>query len=261
MHGMNVARLGVVVIAVAMAASSLYAQSKVSHCDASLKVDEQNPQSYRLRGDRCEGVYAQDVASTTLAIVSLTETFLEFDSAAVRSVPIRWVSPGQAPVHLRALSTPYRSYFRMDSVRPAGDAAFEWPTAVLSGRKLSSKDIGVVGTFEQLVDQKPRTIYVPLQVAPKDGAAWGATYQLRLVPGGDLSDVSWSLSRLEQDQRTLKNLIQGRKATQGLFPRGRPFVLDLQGFDQPGIYQVEVAGSSDSGKAGTSLWILHPKTR
>jgi hypothetical protein len=60
--------------------SSRLVSAQQSPCDPNLTQLGQNPQGYRLRGDRCEGIYIQPVSgSTTLLVASFTEFFEDFD--------------------------------------------------------------------------------------------------------------------------------------------------------------------------------------
>jgi hypothetical protein len=49
-----------------------------SPCDPELRPPLDDLYSYRLRGDRCEGIYIKDVAGKNLDLVSLTESFEDF---------------------------------------------------------------------------------------------------------------------------------------------------------------------------------------
>ncbi len=48
-------------------------------CDRGLEGLARGPHGYALRGDRCEGIYAQQVAGTTLILASLTQSFEDYD--------------------------------------------------------------------------------------------------------------------------------------------------------------------------------------
>src|SRR5215207_8886363 len=72
-------------------------------CDSSLKTRRTDPLSYRQRGDRCEGVYGQDVAgSSTLLVASLVESMESFADTSSRPLLIEWSPSSGLPVALRA---------------------------------------------------------------------------------------------------------------------------------------------------------------
>ena len=59
-------------------------------CDSLVKTRASDPLSYRQRGDRCEGVYAQDVAgSSSLLVASVMESFEADRRHVVPSSPCR----------------------------------------------------------------------------------------------------------------------------------------------------------------------------
>jgi hypothetical protein len=86
-----------------------------SPCDPALKPPEAHPLGYRSRGDRCEGVYIQPVAGTTMAVTSFNQGFSEYDLQSGQPLTLAWVPLGEGVVHLRGVSTKRRLYYRMDS--------------------------------------------------------------------------------------------------------------------------------------------------
>src|ERR1035441_3160271 len=72
-------------------------------CDPHLVPASADPSGYRLRGDRCEGVYIQDVGGSPLFIASWTESFAAYDLLSRAPLEIAWDNPqGAGPVQLRA---------------------------------------------------------------------------------------------------------------------------------------------------------------
>src|SRR5258708_19828625 len=90
-----------------------------SPCDPNLAQLGQNPQGYRLRGDRCEGIYIQPVSgSSTLLVASFTEFFEEFDPTSSDPLSGEWSSPAGTPIHLRAYALPQKPYSQMHPLLP-----------------------------------------------------------------------------------------------------------------------------------------------
>ena len=90
-----------------------------SPCDPSLLRSTQDRNGYRQRGDRCEGVYIQAVASPALRVISFTESFENFDPASGTSLRVEWDSPpARGPVHLRGNALRPHLYYRFDAIRP-----------------------------------------------------------------------------------------------------------------------------------------------
>jgi hypothetical protein len=73
-----------------------------NHCDPQLKQSSGASNGYRLRGDRCEGIYAKEVGSTTLLVASLVESVEDFNPASDRNLFVEWNAPGKADIRLRA---------------------------------------------------------------------------------------------------------------------------------------------------------------
>src|SRR5277367_2529290 len=136
-------------------------------CDPNLAQLGQNPEGYRLRGDRCEGIYIEPVSgSTTLLIASFTAVFEEFDPRV--DLRVEWSSPADLPIHLRAYGLREKLYYQMDANVSANATTYLWPAGVLEGLRLSKQDIGVVGYTEYKIGGENRTLYVPLQIRQKD---------------------------------------------------------------------------------------------
>jgi len=66
------------------------------HCDRDLVQPREDAWGYRLRDDRCEGLYVQEVAGRTLRVVSLTESFEEYDPASSQRILLEWKAPAGA---------------------------------------------------------------------------------------------------------------------------------------------------------------------
>jgi hypothetical protein len=80
--------------------------AQIADCDKQLEQPVSNPNGYRLRGDRCEGVFVQEVAGTPLVIASFTARFDQYDVRAVQSLDIGWSAPTEGPMPDDAISRP-----------------------------------------------------------------------------------------------------------------------------------------------------------
>src|SRR5262249_39539500 len=106
-------------------------------CDSHLVQATNSPYGYRLRGDHCEGLYAQEVAGAPLTIASWTDAFEDYDLKSRDPLTITWEAPEDANVHLRAQSVRRRLYFRMDANRSPKSRSFSWTPDVLSAIGIS----------------------------------------------------------------------------------------------------------------------------
>jgi len=77
-----------------------------SFCDPGLPADTKSPLSYQMRGDRCEGLYAQQVSSVSVEVRSLIASFGPFDPATDKELVLSWTEPpgAQGTVRLRVFS-------------------------------------------------------------------------------------------------------------------------------------------------------------
>jgi len=96
-------------------------------CD-SLDTRQSDPLRYRQRGDRCEGVYAQDVSgSSDLLVASLVESFEAIDDASSLPLRVEWTPPDGQAVRLRAYSIKPGLFYRMDTAKPIAASSYSWP--------------------------------------------------------------------------------------------------------------------------------------
>ena len=75
-------------------------------CDTSLIAPQDSPHGYRLRGDRCEGIYIQELAGTTLKVAALLESFEDYSLTGAQDLRVAWTPPGEGTVSLRAWASP-----------------------------------------------------------------------------------------------------------------------------------------------------------
>src|SRR5215470_18783186 len=133
-------RLGLVfLLTLPLTARAPFVQVHVqnSPCDPNLKQLGQNPNGYKLRGDRCEGIYVQPVSgSTALLVASFTELFEDFDPSSLGNLSVEWSHPVETTIHLRAYALHEKLYYQMDAVVPAGRNSYLWPGDVLNALQL-----------------------------------------------------------------------------------------------------------------------------
>jgi hypothetical protein len=102
------------------------------HCDPDIRSSGDDVYGYRLREDRCEGIYVRNVGMTTLLVASLTESFENFNPAASQNLQVDWPALGDNNVRLRAQAFRHKLYYRMDSLRPAGNNSYTWSPNLLA---------------------------------------------------------------------------------------------------------------------------------
>jgi hypothetical protein len=246
--------IAAVLALIAGTAASGLAQS--GHCDPYLQVSLDNPFGYRLRGDRCEGVYVQQVANTPLLVASFGRLNLPQSLGQSKSLPVEW-TPIPLEVRLRAYSVKPRTYYQMDSRRPAGAASYAWSTDVLSALELTPRDIGVVAWTERVVGGSYRNVYVPVRIGvPIE--SWDGMYELLVLPGNELAEVFVGLTTVAADGGAQTVISKPTPLKYGYYPAGRSLRIPVGPISTPGTYVVEIAATLKAGGAVSyELWFVH----
>ena len=245
---------GILVTAIACAAQT-------TPCDPRLPQSASDPYSYRLRGDRCEGTYIQEVAGAPLSIVSWTESFEKYDLAAKRPLLIQWEIGGASDaVRLRSASLRRRMYYQMDAVRPTGSKSYTWPTDLLGALQIPKEELGITGTARIRVGQTDRDVYLPLRIAQDGKPAASGSYHLTLLPGVELQEVFLTLSAVKGNQTTVVK--DGEPLAYGYYPAERPIEATVSPPPPAGIYRLEIGAThKGGGVSSVELWFYHAGNR
>ncbi|MEK6373851.1 MAG: hypothetical protein AABO58_14280 [Acidobacteriota bacterium] len=213
-----------------------------------------NPFGYRLRGDRCEGIYVQPVTVTPLIVASFGQMNLPESLAANRTLLVEWAADG-ADVRLRANSLKPKTYYRMDSRQPAGSHSYRWPTDVLTALKLTARDIGIVAWTEEKVGDTVRALYLPTRIGQPPAGREGV-YELIVVPGNELSEVFVSLSSVRGDGIGVQ-VSDPKPLKYGFYPAGRSIRIPIGPLPHQGTYLVEIGATlRDGGAISHELWFM-----
>ena len=180
----------VVVVASLFLFAGAPAGAQSNPCDPHLSQLAQGSQGYRLRGDRCEGIYSREVESATLLLASFTEVFEEFNTKSPTPLSIEWSSAAGGSIHLRAYALHEKLYYQMDAIVPSAKNPFLWPTDILDALHLSQKDIGVVGFTDEKIGEHNETLYLPLRIRQEAKTKPMAGYQLVVLPGSESDSLT-----------------------------------------------------------------------
>jgi hypothetical protein len=234
------------------------AGSTAEQCDRNLLTLPTSPLGYRLRGDRCEGLYVEEVSGSAILIASWTEVFDDFDVARTPNLTVVWDVPdGAGQVRLRAQGLRRRLYYRMDALRPAGSSSFDWPTDLLTELRIPRRDLGVVALATASVGVTEREMYLPLRIAQGSPPSRSASYRLAILPGTELGEVYVTLAMVAGPTRTM--LKDGEPLGYGYYPANRPFDIAVTGLKAKGFYQLTIGATLKSGGAATAeVWFYHP---
>src|SRR5262245_17114072 len=234
---------------------AVHAQSP--HCDADLNPASSNPLGYRLRGDRCERVYIQEVAATVLRLVSLTESFETFEPTRDRPLIVEWTPPSNQPLHLRAQSLKSRLYYRMDSERPAGSASFEWPLDLVAALGLTRNDLGVLAWTARRLGSAERLVHIPVRIRQRTTPA-PEPYRMVLVPGVQVEELFLSVARVDANGQPGPYSIDKMPVGLGYYPAGRAVVVPLRIPSIAGVYRIDVGATlTQGGVSAITAYFAH----
>jgi hypothetical protein len=231
-----------------------------SHCDPDLRSPKDDFYGYKLRGDRCEGIYVKDVAGRALQVVSLTESVEDFDPAVAKNLLVEWTAPGDAAVRLRALALRHGLYYQMDSTRPAGSASYSWPPNFLRELKLKKGELGLLAWTSQHAGNGERRVYVPLRISQQAAPTRSPSYKVVVRPGVALDDLFLSLAVVERDGRPGAFVLKDQPLKHGYYPAEEVIMISIPALLTPGVYYLEIGATLKAGGSSVvGLWFYHPR--
>jgi hypothetical protein len=234
----------------------LFAQE--SHCDSRLNQTSDDPYGYRVRGDRCEGIYIKEVAGEALRVVSLTESVESFDPAAGKNLLLEWTSPGKEAIHLRASALRERLHYRMDTIRPADSTSYSWPSNLLATLNLKSDELGIVAWTSHAAGNTNREVYMPLRIRQQAPTIASRSYNVVLMPGVELAEVFTSLASVGQDGQLGEFIIKDQPLSPGYYPAERAITITVPKPKKAGIYYLEIGATlRGPGSATATVWLYH----
>ena len=255
---MKTLRMTLCLVALFLSAATAAAES---FCDSSLPQDAESPMAYRMRGDRCEGIYAQQVSAVSVEVRSLIAGFGPFDPAQDRELALAWTAPpgSTRDVRLRVFSFKPRTYYRMDTELPVVRGVYHWPSDVLASVKLGRDELGLLAWIDLPgAGGSIRPVYLPLRVGGGTAKA-GAGYEISLLPTARLAEVRVTVSRLDAQGNTLATLRRDEELGYGYYAAGEPTVFSTGKLGPAGFYHVEITALPKSGlSVRQGLDLYHP---
>ncbi len=229
-------------------------------CDSALTKLATPVNGYRQRGDRCEGLYAQQVSGTTVFLASLTEAFEDYDLQSTDSLTVQWSVPpsSTAALQLRAETLKHGRYYRMDTFRSLQAAAYRWPAGLLRAERIPRRELGVIGWTQVTIGNVASDLYVPLRIRQQHAASACGTYDVVLWPGEQLREVYVSLAPVGADGR-LGAFVRQDSLNYGFYPAESPikFQLKQPQIGPPGLYYLKIGARLGSGGTSTKEYRLY----
>ena len=226
-------------------------------CDSMVKTRASDPLRYRQRGDRCEGIYSQEVSgSSSLLVASLVESFEAIDDTSSRPIRVEWTPPDGQAVALRAYSIKPGLYYRMETAKPIAASPYLWPADVLQALRIGNADIGVTGSASAMLGGERREVLVPLRIGQRKPPARSTRYRVTIRPSVELSDVFITLATVGADGKPVSYLQRDENLAYGFYPAERAIDIRLKPLEARGIYYVGIAATLKRGGSATSSFLL-----
>jgi hypothetical protein len=234
-----------------------------NRCDPTLPQIPNNPLSYHDLGDRCEGIYVEQVGGTTLRIVSLTEFFDDYNLQSGKPLYVKWDKPpGNNVTRLRAQSIKQHLYYRMDTYCLHDSISFKWPSGILASLNILKNDIAVAASTKYLIGKTERDIYLPVRISQETKATDKSNYNLVLLPGEELTEVFISLAKIGKDGRQEPFIKDGEKLGYGYYPADRSIEIPITGLKDIGTYYIQIGATLRSGgTASIEFWFFNPHSQ
>jgi hypothetical protein len=231
-------------------------------------VNANDPAQYKLRQDRCEGVYdPQTAGGPALVLASYFSVFDTYDAATDAKLSVRWRVPASSNgslVHLRAYSIetlPQGRQYQMDAVPSATAAQFEWPLQLIRDIKLKRPNLAVIAWISVKTNRGVQDVYIPLQISRSTPIADNVPKapQIDVLPGRPLDEVYLTVELMNDDLQVTKALLSKRRVRDIAYPPGiprplsypanipKPIPLGPLGITAPGFYSLTLSGDEKNG--------------
>lgn len=216
------------------------------------------PTAYQSRGDRCEGIYAQDVAgSASLRVRSLTARAEGLDAADRTPIHVQWFAPDPAaPVRVRALPLRQRLYYAMELTAAPRGGSYDWPTTVLAAAGVRPVDLGLVVTSRATLAGRAREVYLPAWASQRPTTpAPGGPYTLTIYPEVDVVEAFLTVRRLDAAGQLAATVVPTRKL--GAFAAQARMPIALPPLPGPAFYQLQIGATLGDGAAATTVLLVY----
>lgn len=247
---------GVAAFVCALALALILPSPAAHACPRSDALAPKNAKTqYRQREDRCEGIYATPVSTTSRPrIVGFHRK--AFPGVAFSTIPSTSLSllvgSQSRPVSIRAISLRPRTYYAMDTDLAAGRSGFSWKTSILSSPELAlrANELGVLACDNMCLPQAT-TSYFPVELAIPASPAQAVGYVLIFQ-----SDVSIERAAVTLQDASGATVLQ--RQLNGRYVGSWPITAAI-GQPRAGTYRVRLtAEASDGTRLNAAYSIVIP---
>jgi hypothetical protein len=137
----------------------------------------------------------------------------------------------------------------MDTVKPAAEGSYLWPTEILAGANLVREDLGILAWIEMPgPGGKPREVYLPLRAGgPKtlDG------YEVTLVPSKKPKKILLTVLQTDDKGNSLKTLLADKDigGEHAFYLKDEPTTFTTGKLGPPSFYRLQIKAIAVSGEA------------
>ena len=203
-------------------------------CDRAIRP-VQSEAGYKLRTNRCEGLYVSSISAPGLELVSLLRGKIRYDLQRQAQLVVQAPSSpsiGSGQIHIRGVALPLKTYYRMAAVLDKS-GRMNWPVGdVLLPLGLHQGSIGAFGWLE--TDRGD--LLVPLRVTSEGSASTHEPIEIGVRTTTSLGQLRW---RIRDDSPSAKP--NSWEPLKGDFTAGKTITISLP--EGPvGVLIVEVVG-------------------
>ena len=239
-------------LSLALFALTALAQPPSTSCDPDLlrQTSPGDPDRYKDRGNRCEGLYAEQVSYTgNLLVASLTSGVGTPTAWTAKPLTLQCKYKTPSDIHLQAFLLQPRPFYRLDVVQRAADLSWNWNTEVIA-RYARPVNVGVVAWTIAVIDGRPQRIYLPV----RNPANPAGLLKLIVLPPVPVTEAYLTVASTTPGEKPLRNQTPLGK---GSYQKNERIEIDLPPLPHEGLYSVEVAGRSGTGSVFAPPFLIY----
>jgi len=176
--------------------------SSFAQCDPEITPVDDQQTRYKPRGNRCEGLYSQQISSGDISIVGFTIGELKYK---LDESEIIHLSPGintSNIIKIRSVPLPLNTYYRMDA-EINGNATLKWNVKeVLLPERIAPSQISVYGWQ----NTNNGIVYVPIRAKPVlENVKSDNKIRLILRSSVQVFEAQWRIATLNKEYSKIKD--------------------------------------------------------